>query len=127
TPVALVRTAAQLSLRRERGDPEYRDALGQILDEAKRMTVLIESLMTLARVDSGAETLNLTPTDMNTVVSDACRRSKPLAEAKQIHFDCAIPDGPIQVNADANALQRLFLILIDNAVKYTPSGGRIRV
>src|SRR5207245_9101550 len=85
------------------------------------------SLTTLARAESRAETLNHTTTDMNTIVSEACRRSEPLAEAKQIHFDCAIPDGPIQVNADANALQRLFLILIDNAVKYTPSGGRIRV
>ncbi|MBI3490779.1 MAG: HAMP domain-containing protein, partial [Acidobacteria bacterium] len=82
TPVALVRTAAQLSLRRERDDPEYRDALDQILDEAKRMTVLIESLMTLARVDSGAETLKSATTDIALLVADACRRSEPLADAK---------------------------------------------
>jgi heavy metal sensor kinase len=126
TPVALVRTAAQLALRRERGDPEYREALGQVLDEATRMTGLIESLMTLARVDSGAETLNFETLDITMLVGEACRRSDPLAEAKRIQLDRTLP-APVFVHADANALQRLFLILIDNAVKYTATGGRIRV
>jgi len=127
TPVALVRTAAQLALRRERGDIEYRDALSQILDESTRMTGLIESLMTLARVDSGAETLNIATTDMTVLVAEACRRSEPLAAAKPIQLERLIPDGPVPVDADANALQRLVVILIDNAIKYTAPGGRVRV
>lgn len=127
TPVALVRTAAQLSLRRERDDPEYRDALHQILDEATRMTVLIDSLMTLARVDSGAETLRFALHDIASVVREACLRSEPLAASKQIRLERSIPGRPITVIADANTLQRLFLILIDNAIKYTPNGGRVRV
>lgn len=127
TPVALVRTTAELSLRRPRDDAEYREALGQILDESKRMTILIESLMTLARVDSGAETLNFEAIDVTRLVRDACVRSEPLAQSKQIQFECAIPDESILVNSDANALQRLFLILIDNAIKYTPAAGRVRV
>jgi len=126
TPVALVRTAAQLALRRERGDPKYREALGQVLEEATRMTGLIESLMTLARVDSGADTLNFVTLDITMLVREACRRSDPLAQAKGIQLDRTLP-APVFVNADANALQRLFLILIDNAVKYTVTGGRIRV
>jgi heavy metal sensor kinase len=127
TPVALVRTAAQLALRRERGDLEYRDSLAQILDEATRMTSLIESLMTLARVDSGAETLNIAPRDITTLVAEACRRSELLAGAKHIQFERVIPDGPILVDADAHALQRLVLILIDNAIKYNSASGRVRV
>src|SRR5206468_4129256 len=111
TPVALVRTAAQLALRRERGDLEYRDALSQIHDEATRMTGLIESLMTLARVDSGAETLNIATTDITVLVAEACRRSEPLAAAKPIELERVIPDGPVPVDADANALQRLVVIL----------------
>ena len=127
TPVALVRTAAQVALRRERGDLEYRDALSQILDESTRMTGLIESLMTLARVDSGAETLNIATTDITVLVAEACRRSEPLAAAKPIELERAIPDGPVPVDADTNALQRLVVILIDNAIKYTAPGGRVRV
>jgi heavy metal sensor kinase len=127
TPVALVRTAAQLCLRRERTEAEYRDGLRQILDEATRMTGVIDSLIMFARVDSGAETLNVAVTDLAGLVTEACRRSEPLAEAKQIRLERLIPDGPIRVYADSSALQRLFLILVDNAVKYTPSGGCVRV
>ena len=127
TPVALVRTTAELSLRRQRDDPEYREALGQILEEAERMSILIESLMTLARMDFGAEALSFATLDMTSVVREACVRSEPLAQSKRIRFESAIPDVPILVNADAHALQRLLVILIDNAIKYTPEGGRIRV
>lgn len=127
TPVALVRTTAELSLRRQRDNPEYREALDQILDEAKRMTVIIESLMTLARVESGTETLNVQAIDVASIVRDACTRSEPLAQSKQIPFEGEIPDTSILVSGDANALQRLFLILIDNAIKYTPTSGRVRV
>ena len=91
------------------------------------MTGLIESLMTLARVDSGAETLNIATTDITVLVAEACRRSEPLAAAKPIELERVIPDGPVPVDADANALQRLVVILIDNAIKYTAPGGRVRV
>jgi heavy metal sensor kinase len=127
TPVALVRTTAERSLRRQRDNPEYREALDQILDEAKRMSAIIESLMTLARVDSGAETLNPQIVDLASFVRDACSRSEPLAQSKQVQFERAIPDVSIPVSGDAGALQRLFLILIDNAIKYTPANGRVRV
>lgn len=127
TPVALVRTTAELSLRRQRDNPEYREALDQILDEARRMTGIIESLMTLARVDSGVETLNTQIVDLASLVRDACSRSEPLALSKQVQFEREIPAASIPVSGDAGALQRLFLILIDNAIKYTPTHGRVRV
>lgn len=127
TPVALVRTTAELSLRRQRDNPEYREALDQILDEAKRMTGIIESLMTLARVDSGADALNMQTIDLASLVRDACIRSEPLAQSKQIEFESEIPETSIQIRGDASALQRFFLILIDNAIKYTQPSGRVRV
>ncbi len=127
TPVALVRTTAELSLRRRRDNPEYREALDQILDEAKRMTGTIESLMTVARVDSGAETLDIRTIDLARFARDACLGSEPLAQSKQIQFESQIPETPVLVRGDASALQRLFLILIDNAIKYTPSTGHVRV
>jgi heavy metal sensor kinase len=126
TPVALVRTTAEVSLRRDRDNPEYRDALDQILDEAKRMTGIIDSLMTLARVDSGAEVLRSENVDVALLVRDACTRSELLTQAKQIHLETDLP-GPVVVHGDAAMLQRLFLSLIDNAIKYTPPSGRVQV
>src|SRR5258708_16961627 len=63
TPISLVRTEAELALRRSRGESEYREALQHILLEAERTTSLIEKLLALARADAGRETLNLHPVD----------------------------------------------------------------
>jgi heavy metal sensor kinase len=125
TPTALIRTTAELSLRRDRDKTEYREALTQVLDEANRMGVLIDSLMTLARMDSGAETLGFTEVDITSIFREASLAGQSLARSKQIQFDREISDTPILVSGDAHALRRLFIILIDNAVKYTPSGGRV--
>jgi signal transduction histidine kinase len=91
------------------------------------MGVLIDSLMTLARMDSGAESLNYSVVDIASVLREASSSGQPLADSKQIHFDREIPNEPIVVDGDPHALRRLFLILIDNAVKYTPTGGRVSI
>jgi signal transduction histidine kinase len=127
TPTALIRTAAELSLRRDRDSAHYREVLAQVLEEAERMGILIESLMTLARMDSGAESLNYSTVDIASVLREASSSSQPLADSKQIHFEREVPGEPILVNGDAHVLRRLFLILIDNAVKYTPSNGRVSI
>src|SRR5437867_590654 len=108
-----------------RDNAEYREALGQILEEAKRTGILIDNLMTLARMDSGAEAVAFLQVDIATVLGEASLASQPLALSKQIQLVREIPDTPILVNGDGHALRRLFLILIDNAVKYTPAGGRV--
>ena len=127
TPTALIRTTAELSLRRDRNTAEYREALGQVLEEAERMGILIDSLMTLARMDSGAESLSYTIVDVASILRAASSAGQPLADSKQIRFEREIPDEPIPVYGDPHALRRLFLILIDNAVKYTPTGGRVSI
>jgi len=125
TPTALIRTTAELSLRRDRDNAEYREALVQILEEAKGTGILIDNLMTLARMDSGAEAVGFSMVDIASILGEASMASQPLALSKQIQLDREIPDIPILVNGDSHALRRLFLILIDNAVKYTPTGGRV--
>jgi signal transduction histidine kinase len=127
TPTALIRTAAELSLRRDRDSAEYRETLRQVLEEAQRMGILIESLMTLARMDSGAESLNYSTVDIASILREASSASQPLADTKQIHFEREIPNEPILVSGDPHALRRLFLILIDNAVKYTPANGQVSI
>ena len=127
TPVALVRTTAELTLRRPREVEDYRDALTQVLWEAERMSGLIENLLALARVDSGSEVLALEPLDVGALLRQACDRCQPLADAKAVRVERAIPPDQVAGRADARALERLFVILIDNAVRYTPGGGRVRV
>jgi heavy metal sensor kinase len=125
TPVALIRTRAEVTLAKPRNSDQYRDALKEVLAESERTTALIENLMTLARADTGSETLNFQRIDVSDLAREACAQAQTLAQARRQHWSAAIPDTAIWVRGDTHALRRLLLILIDNAVKYTPPAGTV--
>jgi signal transduction histidine kinase len=87
----------------------------------------VERLMLLARADAGVETLQHGPVNLAECLRDACKDGRTLAAAKQLAFTEDIESSDLIVAGDSHALHRLFLILIDNAVKYTPAGGSIIV
>jgi len=60
-------------------------------------------------------------------VRDVCRQGQVLAEARRLQISAEVPDRPVFVDANDPELRRLILLLLDNAVKYTPAGGRIKV
>jgi heavy metal sensor kinase len=127
TPLALMRTTTEVSLRTSATIAEYRDAQVQTLEELEKTTALVERLMLLARADAGVEALQRGPVNLVDILHEACRRGRALAESKRINVQEAVVARRVVVEGDAHALQRLFLILIDNAVKYTPSNGLITV
>jgi heavy metal sensor kinase len=125
TPIALIRTTAELTLRRERSPETYREALRQVLLESERTTRLVEDLLLLARADAGLPSLPLERLELIPLVRDVCQQGQILAGARQLEISAVIPDEPVFVEANDPALRRMLLLLLDNAVKYTPSGGRI--
>jgi heavy metal sensor kinase len=126
-PIALIRTTAELTLGRRRDPDEYEAALQDVLVEAERTSHLLDSMLTLARGDSGVDTLDLIPIDMGEAAREAIEESRTFAAEKNIGIDFRIlREGP-EVDGDSHAIRRLFVILIDNAVKYTNPGGNIRV
>jgi heavy metal sensor kinase len=128
TPISLMRTEAELALRRERDSDAYREALHHILNETERMSVLIEDLLALARADSGREFLNPQPLDLGDMLRHCVREWKPLVarSGHELSLDTR-EAGRVYVMADQPALRRVFNILLDNAVKYTPAPGRISI
>ena len=88
---------------------------------------MIENLLTVARADSGAALMQMERADVGTILTSACEKSRVLAEEKGLALARNGTNAPVWVQADADSIERLFLILLDNAVKYTPGGGRIDV
>lgn len=127
TPIALIRTTAELTLRRERSSGTYREALRQITAESERTARLIEDLLTLARADAGLPALPMARLELAPLIRDVCTQGRVLAEARQVELSADMPGQPIYIDGNDASLRRLFLVLLDNAVKYTPAGGSVMV
>jgi heavy metal sensor kinase len=127
TPLSLIRTTAEVALRRNRDPEEYREALGQVLAESEQTTKLVDGLLFLARADSRTDSLQLAPVNVVDTLREAVAQGQKLASEKGVSVESDLPRAAIEVSADSQALRGLFLILIDNAVKYTPSGGTVSV
>jgi heavy metal sensor kinase len=127
TPVAVVRTSAEVALRQERSGESYRNTLSAIQTETVRMTELLDQLLLLARGDSGKLQFQFDATTIVPVAKEACRTASTLAGEKGIHIQLNVPEQDLLVWADPGALQRLMLILLDNAIKFTPAGGQVSV
>jgi heavy metal sensor kinase len=125
-PVSVIRTTAELAVHGGRSNSEYHEDMVQILAEAERISRLIDSLLLLARADSGEGGLQHELTSVSVSVRQAIEQGRSFAGEKRIELTADLDSDPI-VRGDGEALSRLFFILIDNAIKYTPEGGKVHV
>ncbi len=126
TPVAIIRTTAEVIRKKPRTEKEYAEALDRILAESERTTELIEDLMLLARADANIEDMVLEPVELCDEVETACADARILAEAggNTLTFE---KSSKCRVSGDYRALRRLILILLDNAIKYSNPGGTVHL
>jgi heavy metal sensor kinase len=127
TPVAILRGEAEVALSQQaRSLEEYRESLSVLHQEAERLTHIVEDLFTLTRADAGQYPLQPRDFYLDELVAECVHSARTLALAKKISltFDGAA-ESPI--HADESLLRRMILNLLDNAIKYTPEGGRVTV
>jgi heavy metal sensor kinase len=127
TPLAILRTRTELALRRPRSESEYREVLGQLLVGLERSSDLVERLMLLARADSGDRILQQEPVQLDVILRSVCEQGATLCASKCLRFQMDLSAADTPIEGDADFLERLFLILIDNAIKYTAPGGEMTV
>lgn len=124
TPLTALRGRIEVTLTRPRSRPEYEDSLRILEAEVARLSRLSEDLLLLARFDRGALAPRLEQVDLSELLASVAEQIRPLAEARrQTLAEDVEPD--LGLHADPDQLIRLFLNLLDNAVKFTPDGGQI--
>src|SRR5262249_20799048 len=119
TPLAVIRTTAELALRRDRTQESYRDSLREIFCETDRMTCLVEDLLLLARGNDGMTKIPFQPLDLRDVMRDACLEMRSLADLRQINIRSEFGAEPAIVSGSHAAVRRLLIALLDNAVKHS--------
>ncbi|MER6474395.1 sensor histidine kinase [Streptomyces collinus] len=123
TPLASIRGYAELTRRgREQVGPDTRHALGRIESEAGRMTLLVEDLLLLARLDAGRP-LQFERTDLVPLIVDTVSDSRAAGMDHNWRLD--LPDEPAPVTADAARVQQVLVNLLGNARKHTPPGTTV--
>ena len=127
TPLSISHTAAQVTLEKPtRVESEYREALTVIDKQMQRLTRLVEDMFLLAQADAGGFPLRPTSFYLDELLLEASRAAEVLGSRKGVHVR-AIPPEETQLRGDEALIRQLILILLDNAVKYTPSGGTVEV
>jgi heavy metal sensor kinase len=126
TPLAVLRTEAEVALRGPRGPEQYRQVLETMLEEVERLARLADQLLFLSRKDAGLIPRVREPLDLRWLAEDVAELMQLVAEARGVTLRVEHL-APCPVRADEDQLRRVLFNLVDNAIKFTPAGGTVSV
>jgi signal transduction histidine kinase len=127
TPLSILQGETELMLSKPRSTQQYEKALRVIHDELSKLARMVEGLFTLSMADAGQLRLAREPLYLNEVLEEACVLVSPRAQAKDIAIQRDLNHEVVLYPGDEAFLRQLFLIFLDNALKYSPSHSTIRV
>jgi heavy metal sensor kinase len=126
TPLTALRAVGEVGLQESRSGEDYREIIGSMLEEADRLNQLVETLLTLARADGGHVRLNRERVDLGDLAREVADHLGALAEDRQQAITVK-SSGPVLAEVDRVVLRQAAINLLDNAIKYSPAGGTIRL
>lgn len=124
TPIAAIRSSIEVALDGERTREDYRELLGQVLDESESLEVLVNQLLLLSEATASVDRGQPERTPLSAVTAKAAEMFAGVAESRDIRLESSIAPG-IVVNGVRRHLSQVVNNLLDNAIKYTPEGGRV--
>jgi len=126
TPISVIRAEAEVALARPLREPEKQDLLGNVLEECQQLTWITDQLLTLCREDAGISHVPREPVDLAQMVSEVAETMRPLAEGKSQSLKTET-NPPVVIRGDPIRLRHVIYNLLDNAIKYTPPHGTVKV
>ena len=126
TPLTIIRGEVEVLLRKERSGEEYRETLRSVLDESHHMERIIDDLLFLSRLEAAGKTAFAHIVPFDEILSSVWESRVPTARRKGIAFDLGKMPS-LSVRGDHTLLERLAVNLLDNAIRYTPAGGKVEM
>lgn len=124
TPLTILKGETELALRQARTPEEYQQTLVSGLEEIDRISRIVEELFLLSKADLGEARLEMKPLELAPLIADTVSQMELLAKEKELTLQAEELE-PLSITGDRDRLRELLLNLIENAIRYTPSGGKI--
>ena len=126
TPIARLRGTAEMALGNGKDPDALREALSDCIEESERILIMLNTLMDVSEAETGAMKLNLEEINVAPVIDDVIDLYGYVAEEKGVSVHAGFPED-LYLTADRSRIRQVLANLLDNAIKYTPSGGRIDI
>jgi signal transduction histidine kinase len=128
TPLTIIRGEGEIVLRgKNKPVAEYKNSIARIVEQAKHLSLLVNDLLFIARQGAGAARLDLQTIDLGGLLEKVCGDAKVIAHAKSVDISYSNGEAQDFVKGDPARLRQLFLVLLDNAVRYSNSKGEVKV
>jgi len=124
SPITRIRGIAEITLSTGKSLPEYESMAASIVEESDRLLGMINTMLVISKMEAGVGDMDSGDMDLVVIAGEACQLFDPIAEDRGIVLSCTLPPA-LAFTGDTGKIQRMISNLIDNAVKYTPQGGRV--
>lgn len=125
TPLTIMSGESELALMQERNIKEYKRVIEVNFRQAGQLIKIVEDLLLLSKLEHQPEAFKFEELDLSTLLEEICEQAKRLALPKGISVSLELPNKPVSILADWLHLHRLFINLLDNAIKFSAQGGKI--
>jgi heavy metal sensor kinase len=126
SPITRIRGIAEVTLTTGKSLNDYENMAASTIEECDRLLDMINTMLMISKTESGVDKLSHEELDLTALVREACELFKPTAEDKGVSLSCDVPKRS-HLSGDTQMIQRMLSNLLDNAIKYTPSGGSVTV